>query len=555
MCSDCHTFEQTDDCYLNTQAIDTKNSCSFQRQTVNWTVVNSLEGLVDCEFCLGLNNYISYEIELRYVAGVNSAEQCTKNGVMKLHTGLTYKIGQKTSSLPQCQQTGKVQFKYVYTGCYVLKIIPQTGSGTRQAHIAAKFIQTDHVKRTYADNSPLVAWQYRPDDDAVILTITHQLLYNDPSMLLTLIPESEYLKIEGQRIYKMIPVSSRQKLVESCKIYDVTPDSETVECDMKYIEGKGIANCRIKNIGFGNYTAEIKFLGDPVRCRSSTVWGDDNICVWSTNIIPVTEPPVTASTTDDSSTLETQIGVSVLVVTIILLLIFSAFVYRNRKRILKFLNKTQLISTSNSESDELRSLNRQRVFLLYPRDCPAYMDFMVAFKNLLNKSGNYEVFDIHDESRDYEISQSPEEWVREKLLQVDEYKIILCSSPCAALQTTMSIRSNSVYRHSRYTDGLFPYAIRFLSQNVRLVSYTRLFVVHSSFDTESYKSLMFNPYTRYGLPEHCASLFADLSADEVSSCQMQDTIEYQLLLSSYRTLQEYLTLCPDYLRELLNVAG
>lgn len=47
----------------------------------------------------------------------------------------------------------------------------------------------------------------------------------------------------------------------------------------------GIAHCRIKNVPFGNYTAWILFLSDPIRCRSSTVWGGKNdICEWSVDI-------------------------------------------------------------------------------------------------------------------------------------------------------------------------------------------------------------------------------------------------------------------------------
>lgn len=119
----------------------------------------------------------------------------------------------------------------------------------------------------------------------------------------------------------------------------------------------------------------------------------------------------------------------------------------------------------------------------------------------------------------------------------------------------MSIRSNSVYRQGRYTDGLFPYAIRFLTQNLGLQeSYTRLFVVNLSFDTDPYETFSdFNPYTRYGLPDNCATLFTDLIDDGMSASLDQKSIQYQMLLSSYRTLQEYITQNPDYLKELLNV--
>lgn len=113
--------------------------------------------------------------------------------------------------------------------------------------------------------------------------------------------------------------------------------------------------------------------------------------------VPVTEVPVTLPTTTDSSALEAQIGVSLLVVACILLLIFLVFVYRSRKRIMKLVNKTQLLSTRDSENDELRSLNKQKVILLYPFDCRAYMEFMVAFRNLLSQVGNCEVITLYSD--------------------------------------------------------------------------------------------------------------------------------------------------------------
>lgn len=106
MCSGCQPPKQqqaSGNCYMSKEQINASSTCLFNRQIVNCSTVNSREGLVECEFCLGLNSFTSYEFELSYVNGFSSEEQCTKSDDKMLHTRLTYTKGHN-ASLPPCQQ-------------------------------------------------------------------------------------------------------------------------------------------------------------------------------------------------------------------------------------------------------------------------------------------------------------------------------------------------------------------------------------------------------------------------------------------------------------------
>ncbi|XP_063217655.1 uncharacterized protein LOC134528194 isoform X2 [Bacillus rossius redtenbacheri] len=155
---------------------------------------------------------------------------------------------------------------------------------------------------------------------------------------------------------------------------------------------------------------------------------------------------------------------------------------------------------------------RQKVLLLYARDCPQFNDLMATFRELLKKN-NFEVYDCQDPQLGRRLHRGPTTWLRDRLDDCS-VRLLVVSTRCARLrQSALLGGGQALYRRPHHLDPLFLYGLRGV-QDVHTDVYTRIFSIALEGFTEKEDMLsLFCGSRIYSLPTHLLELYRDLRRD------------------------------------------
>ncbi|PSN56351.1 hypothetical protein C0J52_03738 [Blattella germanica] len=297
-------------------------TCTMDTE-ITWIVIDPDAGIVTFELNLPPSScrFEAYDLELNIDESISDPEMCTNASVVELHSRryLTIKRHhQPNRILPDCDKVANITFHNVYSGCYILDIIPmlenrkkaksETGEMLYQFK-GPMFIHTNYTKTLLVNTFPYISTHYVESSQEL------RFMYNMN------IPNVLRMEIES-RVCKNSTSScgsgSRQHFWEMA-----LSNSGNVMCLNR--SGSSLTpTCHV-----------VQFIDD--RCEPYTVWYNEstkNKCLFSSRIAPIPIPNATSSTgpVPIPGTPGHVINILISVFVVVGLILIGVFIYLWRKR-------------------------------------------------------------------------------------------------------------------------------------------------------------------------------------------------------------------------------
>ncbi|RZF34424.1 hypothetical protein LSTR_LSTR012286 [Laodelphax striatellus] len=214
---------------------------------------------------------------------------------------------------------------------------------------------------------------------------------------------------------------------------------------------------------------------------------------------------------------------------------------------------------TNNNADESLSLiplstaPRKKILLLYPRDCPLFMETMDKLRSIFCQNG-FEVFDVWDPALTEKIRSDPMSVLQREVVNVATTTIVV-ESQCSKLFSDQYEGNITVhYQKPEEFDNLFLYGLKYVIENFQKKS----FVIRLSDQASSDDFQVFgiNILEKYILPLHLERLILNIRRVRgiAVQAQLNGTEEIDQLKALVNELSEYKKRNPNYLLdELISV--
>ncbi|EEB16059.1 hypothetical protein Phum_PHUM401430 [Pediculus humanus corporis] len=543
-----------------------KKNCQLlscrQKQTVDWNIIDRKKGELQVQF-QALPKYCNFEtyvIELEIYDETMPYDEglmCnTGNTSWKTHSRRIFdnRFCSTGESFPEdCLQVHVVNFNYVYSGFYRLKITPYVNGSTRQAQRSYRLhinnTVTDYVKKQFSGLHLNASFQYRSSSRELNLGIP--LLIDDPPDTIRIEVKFSNDSIDYYNVMIHVRPFSRYLIViDNKKNRMGNENSTSIQCENELLKipwpscqvhKAGLA-CTFYNMTPGFYNVYVTFTDD--RCMRGTVWAGNHTdpCFWVIKKEFTEDRVLTDALSpgnDNSQFLITSLITLIIVGIIATFVIVKTLNKRRKKLIHRLAGKNFVVENSEkTESEQTykfssngyvsqldygqiidmneRQQNESEVVLVYPRDVLSFMELVTCLRRVLEKVFECKVNDYFDPDKWDEISANPKDWLR-RLIVERRVKIIVIASEVCPIRTGSQKMGERTDRYEKFPhpfDDLYLYAIRLIRDTMNEESYKNLFVVTFEGVTESQNRLeYFNPYTRFSLPKNFDKLFEHLRSE------------------------------------------
>lgn len=216
------------------------------------------------------------------------------------------------------------------------------------------------------------------------------------------------------------------------------------------------------------------------------------------------------------------------------------FVIKKRKKV----DKNKEDREQSVLEDEYQPMaSRTKILLLYPKDCEDFMETMEAFRKILIKHENFQIFDAFDEKNVDVIFQNPDLWLQKRL---KDSKIILILTKIGEI--LIENPKISLYK-PRYMSSLNQIFLKGVLEIFRR-NCKNIFLVQ--FDLEKSKFEDFNAVSlkKFVLPENYKELYKHL--EKSADAEFDDALFYEFLLK-YEKFKMNCLENPNYLEDIINV--
>ncbi|XP_024083908.1 uncharacterized protein LOC106667700 isoform X3 [Cimex lectularius] len=314
----------------------------------------------------------------------------------------------------------------------------------------------------------------------------------------------------------IIRLSSGEKMSEDCvgsgnnKACCTTGRDEDSECcSNEYDKNIGCLcywnenalDCEFNNITQGNYCINVELVDQ--RCVSRKLWSNHTLCSWYFPYSIAENNQLVTSSNDNPWITVTVTAVVVFIILALLMLLY----YKAYRKVIY----NQYISFAPARKKTVSVIIPQKIMLLYPRDCKAFMDVMKVFRSILQETLIAQVYDIWDNRNWNDVHSTGPLWAVKYLIDPN-VKILLVNSPCSKI-IEEAILSKKTFEYNKPTprDDVYFCALKsaldlLMSENNR---YNRFFIVRlDSKDCMFDKPAFLN--TIYTLPQHLKEFIMDI---------------------------------------------
>ncbi|XP_071440431.1 uncharacterized protein [Hetaerina americana] len=219
-------------------------------------------------------------------------------------------------------------------------------------------------------------------------------------------------------------------------------------------------------------------------------------------------------------------------------------------------------STTIARSDEVIDIpwivNNIDILLLYPRDCPQFMELMKSLKTLLEASYQMQVYDCYD-AHCPEVLDGPEEWFQ-TLIKTTRLRTIIVMTQCAYIQQEAFLaHAKCQYDQPDFLDHFFMYGLSQINRDVSKDVYHKIFAVQiSDFSDEVELKFLPTAFTRYKLPDHFEKLLTAMNViSPVTATIEMDNLTrsdaYRGFTKSLEELNAFKRKNENYLDQMLKV--
>uniref|UniRef100_T1HJS0 SEFIR domain-containing protein n=1 Tax=Rhodnius prolixus TaxID=13249 RepID=T1HJS0_RHOPR len=393
------------------------------------------------------------------------------------------------------------QAKYVFTSLYHLEIKPHVGKNAMQPCITDKmFIETNYVKQLIGNTELGIQYDYKSHSQELNFGI------NGGGNGLHLAEQGE----------------------------------DSGEC------------CKRNYTKPGNYCVTVE-LEDP-RCARPTLWAKSaKSCQWisdSTGALVPFKPPSVRLGEHKTLIWISTVGCISVILAVIICVYFKSY----PKKIYH-----HYVSCAPLHTQQLSSINKPKILLLYPRDCEHFMNVMETFRSLLQEFLHAQVYDVWDIENWDTVNEAGYQWIF-KYLTDKSIKVIVIASQCSKLFEIALINQKGIeYRGEPHCfDNLFLYSLK---ESLTLVScstdnYNRFFVVRlEEPGCEENRFGSITPCTVYTIPEHLKDLTLEIHNMDPGEVILnpEETSKILQFSKSLDELKQFKLNNPNYLNDLINL--
>ncbi|XP_073977754.1 uncharacterized protein isoform X2 [Rhodnius prolixus] len=521
-----------------------KQCSNWCQNPVNWTVINSEIGLV--EFSLFVSPSTCCHSVLKISLYVFDKDQCNdKETCDCVHS---VKRIQKSCNKSISSEIMTFQAKYVFTSLYHLEIKPHVGKNAMQPCITDKmFIETNYVKQLIGNTELGIQYDYKSHSQELNFGINGG---------------GNGLHLAEQVYFKLLPgcwgnlgvtifLKNGEDSGECCK----RNYTKISNCSCNWVNN--ILLCSFSEIQPGNYCVTVE-LEDP-RCARPTLWAKSaKSCQWSNiynisdstgALVPFKPPSVRLGEH------KTLIWISTVgCISVILAVIICVYFKSYPKKIYH-----HYVSCAPLHTQQLSSINKPKILLLYPRDCEHFMNVMETFRSLLQEFLHAQVYDVWDIENWDTVNEAGYQWIF-KYLTDKSIKVIVIASQCSKLFEIALINQKGIeYRGEPHCfDNLFLYSLK---ESLTLVScstdnYNRFFVVRlEEPGCEENRFGSITPCTVYTIPEHLKDLTLEIHNMDPGEVILnpEETSKILQFSKSLDELKQFKLNNPNYLNDLINL--
>lgn len=493
-CAGSCDVKNTFDCYepQSTSLLQSNVSFNYDELKVDATWEYLEDG--ELNFTMDFTNYIEtdFDLKLSYIE-LNkklpeNKTKCEQNGTPYLHSKYTCdnKNLEVSNFLLYTKKKINVLFKYIYTGCYWVTLYFK---GRERGKEFSYFWNTTYQKETFNLSEYNVTNYKGKPSDGLNFMISHPILKKFPEMLLTVV-DLENTKHLPE--FWLQPSKKNDKSLEICdQNLDANKSNLNVKCTWHKEEAKPFIFCQISPIRNNSkrYLIDILFVGDPIKC-TSPIWKMQ--CQTFRNITPSQDEDIVLNNTNHTIVLSSSLVFGgfgfLLTVSIIIIYIYFKNGDNNNCFNSEYPNKNKVIKT-------------RQIILIYARDCPAIMDTLTSFRNLLIIAG----YTVEDIFATMEVPIDFNSLSRD--VQKSDVKIIVFLNPCGHSILTTQFKENQrwIYEPSTsYREDFFQSSMHILqnpshSKNILLAKF--------EFDDLCYNSIRYiSSQAIHNLPSDIQSL-------------------------------------------------
>ncbi|KAF6208572.1 hypothetical protein GE061_017030 [Apolygus lucorum] len=451
--------------------ISTKGSAEVCSKSLTHRVVNSVNGTVEFSILLPYNAANEWIYLHALHPSTGKLASCSQNFHGK-HSFFQLLEDSEDKTKCSSNQLKKITWKtnYLYSGCYMVEAdlpYPEIGKNCTSEPFN---IQTDFVMEHLAYRNLSVT--RKSINDNLIVVLNKELVLNNdcgnpmissPCFTIRLIlerqkpvviatvfpncpvvshspnfrrnyPKTTIVKLSSNNTYpgKMFACCITGSITEHC--YWLRQDTDVslkCSCDWKSPQ----LECTFQDLPVGNYCVQVEALD--TRCVRDTVWVNSSLiekmnnldpCVWEICNLEVKNVTGTYEATEYPKRSPISWLIVVFAMGAIAAVCISLYM-RAKKNLIRSANT---VSTSRDDSPCEKLIESPKVFLLYPRDCHPFMDAMVEFRNLLERTMDVQVLDIWDNKRREEMDACGETWVLSNL-SAENTRVIVMATPISRL--------------------------------------------------------------------------------------------------------------------------
>uniref|UniRef100_A0A0A9Y3E3 Interleukin-17 receptor D n=1 Tax=Lygus hesperus TaxID=30085 RepID=A0A0A9Y3E3_LYGHE len=408
-------------------------------------VINTKNGTVEFSILLPHNavNEWVYLYAMDPLAG--DQVSCSRN-VHGKHSYFQLLEDSENQTKCSSDQLMKITWKanYLYSGCYLVKADLPSPEPGKNCTSEPFNVQTNFDMEPLAYQNLSVTRKSINDKLTVILE-KELVLNNDcgnpmissSCITIKLTLERQDLPVVIATVFPNCPVvshSSNGSITQHCNwLRQDTDLSLQCSCDWK----EPHLECTFQDLPVGNYCVQVEALD--TRCVRDTVWVNSSLikkmnnsdpCVWEIcNLEIKNETGRYKATTEHPKRSPLSWLMVVFAMGAIAAVCVSLYMRAKKNLIQRYPNTANTLRDDGPCENLIES---PQVFLLYARDCLPFMDAMVEFRNLLERTMDVKVFDIWDDRRREEMDANGEVWVLNNI-SAENTQVVVMATPISQI--------------------------------------------------------------------------------------------------------------------------
>jgi len=513
-----------------------------------WRVQDAASGTVQVTFPLLPQscNFTGYDLTLM----VHEAATCPANTEEFFkHSKREVNIRNclKPHCRSQCEKSGTVEFRHVFTACYQLYVTPK-----RHLQVYQQLDSTTIVVNTLYTKTPINTMHspiFHLDWNSASLSMQAQYPLTPSSSHITLSYGIDTSMGHHACRNTGVALATCITCLGSPDIQCKSGSSETVAPTCSY-QGDSVVKCKFSGLKPGNYCVRIQFDDD--RCAADSVWSEYNnysTCTWEVFQQFLSAEQRAVEVIGDPHTPNVSPIMLIFLAFVIIACVVTVFVVYQHLMLgaphfLPVRHKTLQVS------------EQPVVLLLYVRDCPPFMQAVAHLRSLMRRVYNCQVVDCWEDSQFGAVSQNKGRWLLSHLSS-PRVRCVLVTSPASVVQEAALVHGTAVrYRHPKTLDSVPQHALATLHETGGHDLYNRLFVVRLDTGTEgTFPKIRtyLNPLTTFVLPVHLNKLVATLYNLDSTVCTIatDGQADIALLSDVIAEYRLYLKENPRYLDSLM----